>query len=68
MFGAIAKTYYAKLLNVDPSKIFCVSIMPCTAKKHESDLPNINAVENGKENFFQGNVWRVCGVVHAVRR
>ncbi|MBR4982281.1 MAG: [Lachnospiraceae bacterium] len=49
MFGAIAKTYYAKLLNVDPSKIFCVSIMPCTAKKHESDLPNINAVENGKD-------------------
>ena len=49
MFGAIAKSYYAKLLNVDPSKIFCVSIMPCTAKKHECDIPNINAVENGKD-------------------
>ena len=49
MFGAIIKTYYAKILNVDPSKIFCVSIMPCTAKKHECDLPNINAVENGKD-------------------
>lgn len=49
MFGTIAKTYYAKLLNVEPSKIFCVSIMPCTAKKHESELPNINTVENGKD-------------------
>lgn len=49
MFGAITKSYYAKLLNVDPSRIFCVSIMPCTAKKHECDLPNINAVENGKD-------------------
>lgn len=49
MFGAITKSYYAKLLNVDPSKIFCVSIMPCTAKKHECDIPNINAVENGKD-------------------
>lgn len=49
MFGAITKSYYARLLNVDPSKIFCVSIMPCTAKKHECDIPNINAVENGKD-------------------
>ena len=23
--------------------------MPCTAKKHECDIPNINAVENGKD-------------------
>jgi NADH-quinone oxidoreductase subunit G len=35
MFGAITKSYYAQLLGVDPSKIFCVSIMPCVAKKNE---------------------------------
>lgn len=35
MFGAVAKSYYAKLLNVDPSKIYSISVMPCIAKKDE---------------------------------
>lgn len=35
MFGAVTKSYYAKKLGVSPDKIFCVSIMPCTAKKNE---------------------------------
>ncbi|MCD8013245.1 MAG: iron hydrogenase small subunit [Lachnospiraceae bacterium] len=42
MFGAIAKSYYAQLLGVDPSRIFCVSIMPCVAKKHECAIPVMN--------------------------
>lgn len=35
MFGAITKSYYADLLGVHPDKIFCISIMPCVAKKNE---------------------------------
>ncbi|PKL92734.1 MAG: ferredoxin [Candidatus Goldiibacteriota bacterium HGW-Goldbacteria-1] len=35
MLGALAKTYYAQKIGVDPSKVFVVSIMPCTAKKYE---------------------------------
>lgn len=35
MFGAITKTYYAQKMGIDPKDIFCVSIMPCTAKKFE---------------------------------
>ena len=35
MLGVLAKTYYAEKLGVDPSKIFMVSVMPCTAKKYE---------------------------------
>ncbi len=35
MFGALMKTYYAKANNIDPSKIFVVTIMPCIAKKVE---------------------------------
>lgn len=35
MFGAISKSYYAELLGVDPSRIFCISVMPCLAKKDE---------------------------------
>lgn len=38
MFGAISKSYYAELLGVDPSRIFNVSIMPCTAKKYEAGV------------------------------
>ena len=35
MFGAVVKSYLADQLNVDPKKLFVVSIMPCTAKKYE---------------------------------
>ena len=42
MFGAVAKSYYAKLLGVEPERIFCVSIMPCTAKKYECDVAAVN--------------------------
>lgn len=37
MFGAVAKSYYPQKTNVDPSKIFVVSVMPCTAKKFEAN-------------------------------
>lgn len=36
MFGALAKTYYADKIGVKPENIYCVSIMPCTAKKLEA--------------------------------
>lgn len=39
MFGAVAKSYFAKKIGKDPHKIFVVSIMPCSAKKAESELP-----------------------------
>lgn len=39
MMGAVIKSHYAQLLNLDPSKIFSVSIMPCTAKKFEAERP-----------------------------
>ena len=35
MFGAVTKSYYTEKLGVEPEKIFCVSIMPCLAKKDE---------------------------------
>lgn len=42
MFGALAKTYYAKARNLDPEKIVSVSIMPCTAKKFEAKRPEMH--------------------------
>ncbi len=49
MFGAMAKSYYAKLLGVDPGKIYSVSIMPCIAKKKESELPVMNDAGAGQD-------------------
>ncbi|HOQ36860.1 MAG TPA: NADH-dependent [FeFe] hydrogenase, group A6 [Acetivibrio sp.] len=43
MFGAVLKSYYAEKNGIDPSKIFVVSIMPCTAKKFEAQRPEMSA-------------------------
>jgi NADH-quinone oxidoreductase subunit G/NADP-reducing hydrogenase subunit HndD len=43
MFGAVAKTYYAKKAGIDPADIFTVSVMPCTAKKFECKRPEMNS-------------------------
>lgn len=42
MFGAIIKSYIAKKQNIDPSKIFVVSVMPCVAKKFEITRDNMS--------------------------
>ena len=36
MFGAIAKNYFAKQLNIPREKLVVVSVMPCVAKKYEA--------------------------------
>ena len=41
MFGAIAKTWFARALDVDARSVFCVSAMPCVAKKAEAALPTM---------------------------
>lgn len=43
MFGALSKTYYAEKFKIDPAKIVSVAIMPCIAKKFESNRPEMNA-------------------------
>jgi NADP-reducing hydrogenase subunit HndD len=42
MFGALAKTYYAKKINKNPKDIVVVSVMPCTAKKFEAQRPEMS--------------------------
>ena len=42
MFGAVAKSYFAEKMGIDPHKLFVVSIMPCSAKKAESERPGMN--------------------------
>ncbi|MBE7437216.1 MAG: iron hydrogenase small subunit [Spirochaetales bacterium] len=43
MFGAVVKTWYAKKMNIDPAKMVCVAIMPCSAKKFEANRPEMRA-------------------------
>lgn len=43
MGGAVFKTYGSKLNKIDPSKIYSVSIMPCTCKKYECDREEMNS-------------------------
>ncbi len=43
MFGAIAKTYYAELLGIEPEKLFVVSVMPCISKKREITLEGMDS-------------------------
>lgn len=45
MFGAVAKTWYAKKMGIDPKDIYVVGVMPCTAKKFETKNSESNAVE-----------------------
>jgi len=47
MFGAIAKTYVAHRLGVDPDKVFSVSVMPCVAKKYERTVSQVNYKDRG---------------------
>ena len=61
MFGAVAKTYYAEKMGIDPRKLVVVSIMPCTAKKYECKRPEMNSAFHywknkmnlqDRDNFF----------------
>ncbi|NKF07926.1 iron hydrogenase small subunit [Clostridium gasigenes] len=57
IFGAASKTYYPTISDIDPARVYTVTIMPCTAKKYEADreemqnngLRNIDAVITTRE-------------------
>lgn len=50
--GATIKTYFAKKMNIDPSKIINVTITPCSAKKFEIRRDEMNA--SAKYNNIEG--------------
>jgi iron-only hydrogenase group A len=67
MFGALIKTYYAKLNNLDPKDIVSVSLMPCTAKKFEANRPEMDAsgyrdVDYGLTTRELGRMIREAGI------
>ncbi|MBD8045714.1 NADH-dependent [FeFe] hydrogenase, group A6 [Clostridium faecium] len=42
MWGAIAKTYWAEKMSIDPKDLVVVSVMPCVAKKYEAARPEMS--------------------------
>lgn len=50
MFGAIAKSYFAEKIGVEPERIYSVSVMPCLAKKSENAIPTINDAKEGQKD------------------
>ncbi len=51
MFGAIAKSYFADKIKVDRKNMVVVSIMPCLAKKYESQRPEFSVDGNPDVDF-----------------
>lgn len=51
MFGAIAKTYFADKINIKRQDMVVVSIMPCLAKKYESQRPEFAVDGNPDVDF-----------------
>lgn len=45
MFGAVAKTYYAQKMGLNPKKIFTVMLMPCIAKCDEITRDDVKDVD-----------------------
>ena len=51
MFGAIAKTYFAEQIHTHREKLVVVSIMPCLAKKYESQRDEFKVDNNPDVDF-----------------
>lgn len=51
MFGAIAKTYFAKKLGIDRKDMVVVSVMPCLAKKYECQRDEFKTEGNPDVDF-----------------
>lgn len=49
MFGAMVKSYFAKVKGIDPENICSVSIMPCVSKKREASLPGMDSAGAGQD-------------------
>jgi len=51
MFGAVAKSYLAGKLGIDPAKMVVVSVMPCVAKKYEAARDELAAGGNADVDY-----------------
>ncbi|MCD6327463.1 iron hydrogenase small subunit [bacterium] len=67
MFGALIKTWYARMNNIDPANIVSVALMPCSAKKFECNRPEMRDsgykdVDNGLTTRELAQMIREAGI------
>ena len=65
MFGAIAKSYFAKKIGKKPEDIFCVSVMPCLAKKWEAESGEAESFPLQKDVDLVLTTREVCRLIKA---
>ena len=58
MFGALIKTWYAQINNIDPKDIVSVALMPCSAKKFECN--RLEMCDSGHKDIDYGLTTREC--------
>jgi len=60
--GALVKTYFAQKTGINPEKIVHVALTPCTAKKAEILLPEMNAagISHGKPEMRDVDIALTC--------
>ena len=51
MFGATAKTFFADKIGVPREKLVCVSVMPCVAKKYETQREELSVNGDPDVNY-----------------
>ncbi|MDT8717440.1 iron hydrogenase small subunit [Clostridium sp. 19966] len=49
IFGTASKTYYPSIAGIDPKKVFTVTVMPCTSKKFEADMEEMQTEDGLRE-------------------
>jgi len=64
MFGAVAKTYLANKIDVDPNKIVVVSIMPCLAKKFEAKREELGTTKDGSDVDYVISTRELARMIH----
>ena len=62
MQGTMVKTYFAQKMGIDPEKIVHIALTPCTAKKAEIMLPDMNSagISLGKPEIRDVDIALTC--------
>lgn len=63
MLGAVAKTYLAEKLGIDPNKMVVVSVMPCLAKKYEAVRPELSLNNENKYVDYAISTRELAGMI-----
>ena len=68
MFGAVAKSYFAEKVGIDPKRLFVVSIMPCVSKKSECALPTMKNDAGDVRVAVVSSLGKARKLIEAVKR